>query len=179
MTTVTEDDRAPEILRGDGRRATIRCTACENESLDAEIDPVDATVYLHCGECERDVLVGQALRAKISMKTTVESVDDLDPKVREMLNGDPSQGPGRPDGLVDDGNEDASTADESVGDPDELTGGTEGETDDSEPEPFDDSETGADDREAEPVDDSEAEPADDSEVEPADDSAGDPTEDED
>ena len=118
------DEGDSDVLRGDGRRATIRCSACENESLDAEIDPVDATVYLHCGECARDVLVGQALRAQISIRTTVESIDDLDPKVRALLNRESTEvEPGGASGQSidshDAGDGDARESDEdrSSGDP--------------------------------------------------------------
>ena len=71
-------------IRGDGRRGRVKCR-CGRGDLDAELDTVDDTIYLRCPDCEADILVGGVIEASVTTTTTVESIADLDPKLRELM----------------------------------------------------------------------------------------------
>lgn len=72
------------IHSDDGRVGEVSCSRC-GAVPKAAMDIVDETLYLWCPECEDTVLHADVLGGEVNISTKAETVDDLDPAIREPI----------------------------------------------------------------------------------------------
>lgn len=72
------------VQSGDGRFGAVTCLECDVEPK-IGMDPLDDTLVLVCPECEDLVLIADVLKGRVNIKTAVESLEDMDPRLREPV----------------------------------------------------------------------------------------------
>lgn len=71
----------------DGRRMVLGCR-CDDEDLLPEADPVSDSLWIACRGCGRDIAVADISEVRGDLRIAIESLDDLDPQIRDMLDLD-------------------------------------------------------------------------------------------
>lgn len=83
------DSEAGSINFSDGRTAFVSCPECRRSDVLAVLyDVADRTVTIVCERCKRVVIVAEEQGSKLSLDFVVESIDDLDPRIRELIDYD-------------------------------------------------------------------------------------------
>lgn len=68
----------------DGRVGGVTCIDCDAEPK-IGVDPLDNTLVLVCPECESVVLIADVIESRVDVNIAVDSVDDLDPRLRDRV----------------------------------------------------------------------------------------------